>query len=241
MKAQETNKTENLKKCQKELKYTFKDTSLLEKALIHTSCKLEYNDSNERMEFLGDAILGMIISGYLYDTFPEFSEGELTRIKSVVVSQPILAKTAKRLKLHRYVTVGKGLHNKNGFPRSIIANVFEAIIAAIYLDGGTKAAGDFVLTHLREEIEPVSKDEHTGNYKSQLQQYCQKHLNTTPQYRLTGQHGPDHGKTFEIVVVIKDNAYGCGKGMSKKEAEQLAAKETLDILIADKDGVIAKC
>lgn len=237
---QETSRKEKLKRCQKGLKYTFKDISLLERALIHTSCKLEYNGSNERMEFLGDAVLGMIISGYLYNTFPDFSEGELTRIKSVVVSQPILAKVANRLKLGRYITVGKGLNDKNGFPRSIVANVFEAIIAAIYLDGGIGAASDFILTHLSEEIGPVSKDEHARNYKSLLQQYCQKHLNTTPQYNVIGQHGPDHGKTFEVVVVINDNTYGQGKGLSKKEAEQIAAEETLDLITRDKDHMVIK-
>ncbi|MEE9584817.1 MAG: ribonuclease III [Candidatus Brocadiales bacterium] len=241
MKTQETNRRESLKRCQKGLKYTFKDISLLEKALIHTSCKLEYNGSNERLEFLGDAVLGMVISGHLYNTFVEFSEGELTKIKSVVVSQPILAKTGNRLGLSGYITVGKGLHGKHGFPRSIIANVFEAVIAAVYIDGGIRAASDFVLTHLLEEIKLASKDEHVRNYKSLLQQYCQKHLNTTPQYKLIGQHGPDHGKTFEVMVVIKDNTYGHGKGQSKKEAEQLAAEETLNAIVFDKGSAAAKC
>lgn len=241
MKTRQANRREILKKFQEELKYTFKDVSLLEKALVHTSCKLEYNGSNERMEFLGDAVLGVIISGYLYDTFPEFSEGELTRIKSVVVSQPILARAGNRLGLGKYVTVGKGLHSKHGFPKSIIANVFEAVIAAIYIDGGISAAGDFVLTHLAEEIELTSRDEHAKNYKSLLQQYCQKYLNTTPQYKLIGQHGPDHGKTFEVMVVIKDNTYGQGKGKSKKEAEQLAAEETFNVLVPKKDRATANC
>lgn len=241
MRTQQASRKEILEKWQEELKYTFKDASLLEKALIHTSCKLEYNGSNERMEFLGDAVLGVIISSYLYNTFPGFSEGELTRIKSVVVSQPILAEAGNRLGLGKYIAVGKGLHGKHGFPRSIIANVFEAIVAAIYLDGGIYAAGDFVLTHLSEEIELTSRDEHARNYKSLLQQYCQKYLNTTPQYKLIGQHGPDHGKTFEVVVVIKDNAYGQGRGKSKKEAEQLAAEETLNALASKKDRAAVEC
>ncbi|MFQ5957435.1 MAG: ribonuclease III family protein, partial [Candidatus Brocadiales bacterium] len=118
MKPLEAHRIESLKKCQEDLKYSFKDIPLLEKALIHTSCKLEYNSSNERLEFFGDAILGMVISKHLYDTFPELSEGELTRIKSVVVSQPILAKAGSTLKLGQYITVGKGLHNKHGFPKS---------------------------------------------------------------------------------------------------------------------------
>ncbi len=241
MKTREASKIENLEKCQKNLKYSFKDISLLEKALIHTSCRLEYNGSNERLEFLGDAVLGMIISGHLYNTFPELSEGELTRIKSVVVSQPILAKAGNKLKLGQYVTVGKGLHNRHSFPRSIIANVFEAVIAAIYLDGGIGAAGDFILANLLEEIQLASTDGHDRNYKSLLQHYCQKYLNTTPQYKLARQHGPDHGKTFEVIVVIKDKSYGQGKGKSKKEAEQFAAKETLDILAPERDPKTVRC
>lgn len=231
----EAKRLEKLRKCQKELKYTFKDISLLERALIHTSCKLEYNGSNERLEFLGDAVLGMVISSYLYNTFPELSEGELTRIKSVVVSQPILARAGNRLGLGQYITAGKGLHNASGFPRSIIANVFEAVIAAIYIDGGIDSASNFVITHLLDEIRLASKHKHENNYKSLLQHYCQKHLSSTPQYKLIKQHGPDHGKTFEVMVVINNNSYGHGKGRSKKEAEQLAAKETLDAMTVGKD------
>lgn len=242
MKIQEASRKESLKRCQEGLRYAFKGVSLLEKALIHTSCKLEYNGSNERLEFLGDAILGMVISGYLYKAFPGLSEGELTRIKSVVVSQPILAKVGNELNLGLYITAGKGLHNKQGLlPRSIIANVFEAIIAAVYLDGGISAASDFILRNLMEDIELTSRDEHMRNYKSLLQQYCQKNLNTTPQYKLIAQHGPDHGKTFEVMVMIKDDTYGQGRGMSKKEAEQLAAKETLDVIACGKGHRAAKC
>lgn len=240
MRPKESSRIKNLEKCQEDLKYYFKDITLLENALIHTSCKLEYNGSNERLEFLGDAILGMIISGHLYDTFPELSEGELTRIKSVVVSQPILAKAGNNLNLGKYITVGKGLHNKHGFPRSIIANVFEAVIAAVYLDCGIGAASDFILTNLLDEVKLASKGEHDRNYKSLLQQYCQKYLNTTPQYKLIRQHGPDHGKTFEVMVVIKDKNYGKGKGKSKKEAEQLAAKQTLDAITSEKRRTVAK-
>ncbi|MFN3467150.1 MAG: ribonuclease III [Candidatus Brocadiales bacterium] len=215
-----------LQKCQADLGYTFKDVSLLESALIHTSCKLEYNGSNERLEFMGDAILGMLISEHLYKAFPTYCEGELTRIKSVVVSQAVLARVGDRLNLGEYVVVGKGLPERKCFPRSLIANVFEAVIAAIYLDGGLKAARGFVLSQLEEEIAHVCHSEHEGNYKSLLQQYCQKHLGTTPYYRLIHQHGPEHGKTFEVAVVIKDVEHCHGKGKSKKQAEQLAAEAT---------------
>lgn len=228
---QETDRQEVLRRCQEDLGYLFKDLTLLERALIHTSCKLEYKGSNERLEFLGDAILGMVISEHVYKAFPEYYEGELTKIKSVIVSQSTLAKVGNRLRLGQYITVGKGLHDYQvalgGFPRSLIANVFEAVIAAIYLDGGLKAARDFILAHLSEDVKLVCRDEHEKNYKSLLQQYCQKYMNTTPHYRVVRQEGPDHGKVFEVVVVIKDGEYGHGKGKSKKEAEQLAAEVTL--------------
>lgn len=236
MKSQETDYQSipgRLKNCKPDLGYTFKDFSLLERALIHTSCKLEYNGSNERLEFLGDAILGMVISEHLYKAFPECCEGELTRIKSVVVSQPILAKVGDGLNLREYVVVGKGLPERKNFPRSLIANVFEAVVAAIYLDGGLKAARDFVLSHLKEEIARVYHNQHEGNYKSLLQQYCQKHLGTLPHYKLINQHGPEHGKTFEVVVVINETEYSQGKGKSKKQAEQLAAEATYKSLIQE--------
>jgi ribonuclease-3 len=225
-----------LERCQAGLGYTFKDVSLLERSLIHTSCKLEYNGSNERLEFLGDAILGMVISEHLYKTFPEYCEGELTRIKSVVVSQPALARVGDRLNLREYVLVGKGLPERKSFPKSLIANVFEAIVAAIYMDGGLEAARGFVLSQLGEEIIRVCQNEHEGNYKSLLQQYCQKHLGALPHYRLIDQQGPEHGKTFEVAVIIKDVEHCHGKGKSKKQAEQLAAEATYRSIIQQDHG-----
>ncbi len=224
-----------LQKCQVDLGYTFKDISLLERALIHTSCKLEYNGSNERLEFLGDAVLGMVVSEYLYKVFPEYCEGELTRIKSVVVSQAALARAGDKLNMGEYVVVGKGLPERKSFPRSLIANVFEAGVAAIYMDGGLKAARDFVLAQLGDEITRVCHSEHEGNYKSLLQQYCQRHLGTTPYYKLIHQHGPEHGKTFEVAVIINDTEYCHGKGKSKKQAEQLAAEATYRSLLAQQN------
>jgi ribonuclease-3 len=221
---------DRLQRCQTELGYTFKDVSLLDRALIHTSCKLEYNGSNERLEFLGDAILGVVISEHLYKTFPEYCEGELTKIRSVVVSQAILARAGDRLNLREHVVVGKGLPERKHFPRSLIANVFEAIVAAIYLDGGLKVAREFVLSNLGEEITRVCQSEHEGNYKSLLQQHCQKHLGVTPHYKLIHQQGPEHGKTFEVAVIIKEAEYCHGKGKSKKQAEQLAAEATYKVL-----------
>ena len=225
--------TEKLKECQLAIEYSFNDITLLEKALTHTSCKLENNFSNERLEFLGDAILGMIISDYLYKTLPHYSEGELTKIKSVVVSQSALAKVSIEAHLKDFLSVGKGLNDRDFLPKSILANVFEAVIAAIHLDGGIDAAYNFTIKYLKKEIDIVCKNQHEKNYKSILQQYSQKEHNVTPNYRILQQVGPDHGKSFEVIVLIRGTEYGIGWGKSKKEAEQSAAKETLKILSPD--------
>ena len=224
--------------CQNVIGYSFKKMLLLEKALTHTSCRVENNFSNERLEFLGDAVLGMIISDYLYKTMPHYSEGELTNVKSVVVSQSTLAKVGMEAGLKEFLLVGRGLNDRDLFPKSLLANVFEALIAAIYLDGGIEAASEFTLRYLKKEIDLVCKNQHKKNYKSILQQYSQKEYGITPNYRLLQQIGPDHGKSFEIVVSIKGSEYGRGWGKSKKEAEQSAAKEALKILTPDSNSTL---
>jgi ribonuclease-3 len=224
---------EKLIECQFAIGYFFNNTEVLEKALTHTSCKLENSFSNERLEFLGDAILGMIISDYLYKTLSDCSEGELTKIKSVVVSQSTLAKVSSEVQLKDFLIVGRGLNDRNFLPKSLLANVFEAVIAAIYLDGGLESAYNFTVKHLKKEVDIVCKDQHEKNYKSILQQHSQKEYGVTPCYQVLQQIGPDHGKSFEISVVIKDNEYGRGWGKSKKEAEQYAAKETLKLLLPE--------
>lgn len=224
---------EKLIHCQSAIGYSFNNTTVLEKALTHTSCRLENNFSNERLEFLGDAVLGMIISDYLYKTFPHFSEGELTKIKSVVVSQATLARVSLEVHLKDFLLVGRGLNDRNFLPRSLLANVFEAVIAAIYLDGGLDAAYNFTIKYLQKEIDIVCKDQHEKNYKSILQHYSQKVYNVTPVYQVLQQIGPDHGKSFEVIVIVNGNEYGRGWGKSKKEAEQSAARETLKILVPD--------
>ncbi|MBI2192194.1 MAG: ribonuclease III [Planctomycetes bacterium] len=221
--------------CEAILKHSFRNLQLLEKALTHSSSKSSTAESNERMEFLGDAILGMIISEYLYQNFPDSSEGDLTRIKSVVVSRTILAQSAKVLQLGDFIRVGRGLGQRK-LPRSVLANVFEAVIAAIYEDQGLDAARTFILNNLREQIQTVVQDEHEKNYKSLLQQYAQRELAATPTYRVISQKGPDHSKEFEVVVVINDLEYVTGWGRSKKEAEQRAAEQTLKQLLDQCEG-----
>lgn len=221
--------------CEEVLRYKFRDSNLLERALTHSSNKTPEGDCNERMEFLGDAILGMVISEYIYQHFPHYSEGELTRIKSVVVSRPALAQSARALKLGDYIRVGRGLGQRK-LPRSVLANVFEAIVAAIYQDSGLEAARTFILDNLRDQVQAVDQDEHEKNYKSLLQQFAQKMLAATPTYRVISQKGPDHSKEFEVIAVINDVDYVTGWGRSKKEAEQHAAEQTLKQLIHQHAG-----
>jgi len=212
------------------LQHRFKNASLLETALTHASVGPEEPMHNERLEFLGDAILGMVICHHLYLRFPEVREGELTRIKSSVVSRRTLARLARKLGLGKSVRVGKGMAAQKSLPASVLANVYEALVAALYLDGGLDTASAFILRTLKEDIENVVKGRHRKNYKSMLQHLCQAEMHCVPIYRVVHQEGPDHLKTFEVEVTIEEKAYGKGYGSSKKEAEQQAARAALEAL-----------
>lgn len=224
--------SEKLANCQEAIGYTFANPSFLQGALTHSSAKTEARRSNERLEFLGDAILGMAISAYLYRRFPHYSEGELTKIKSVVVSQKTLASVSGQMGFRDFLVVGRGIADRNGMPKSMLANAFEAIVAAIYLDGALEAATEFVIGQLAPEIDNVQKNRHDPNYKSMLQQYSQQHLNATPVYRVLKEEGPDHVKMFHVMTFIEDTEFGSGWGKSKKQAEQRAAMESLNLLKA---------
>lgn len=218
-------------KCQEAIGYLFRREGLLRKALTHSSVKDDLHPSNERMEFLGDAILGMVISEYLFSILPGNDEGDLTRVKSVVVSGESLARLGFEIGLDKYLFIGKGLRMKGEVPRSLIANVVEAVIAAVYLDRGMEAARHFVLDHLHTYVEEVLKDDHTEkNFKSMLQQRAQKEYSSTPVYRVLQERGPDHSKLFRVSAVVKNREFTPGKGASKKEAEQDAARTALDTL-----------
>lgn len=221
--------------CQEYLEYHFNDVTLLVTALTHTSRRSDFDFSNERLEFLGDAVLGVVVSEYLFRSFPDYYEGDLTKIKSVVVSKPTLAKIGHALNLESYLIVGKGLVNKLQFPKSLLANAFEAIVGAIYMDGGLEVAEVFILRHLCKEVDIVCNNEHKKNYKSLLQQCCQKELGFTPVYKVLRQHGPDHVKVFQIAVVINNVEYGVGWGKNKKDAAQTAAFHTLKAIRPDDD------
>jgi ribonuclease-3 len=212
------------------LDYRFNDPDLLASALTHASVADDRLASNERLEFLGDAVLGLVICEELFHRFPDFLEGELTRVKSVVVSRETCARVADRLGVVEHLNLGKGIIEAPNMPASLTACAYEALVGAVYMDGGLEPARTFILAHMEEEIERVMAGEHRLNYKSLLQQHAQHDLGATPQYELLDEKGPDHAKAFEIAVVIRGRRYPSAWGPSKKTAEQRAAMEALRVL-----------
>jgi ribonuclease III len=226
-----------LQKVQQAIGYSFKNPRLLAAALTHASIADSRLASNERMEFVGDAILGMVVCNELYRRFPEYLEGELTKIKSAVVSRRICARISQDLGLLDCLFIGKGMNDRSQLPPSLAAALYEALIAAIYLDAeDLETVRSFILSTMDEHITQAAESQHQRNYKSQLQQYAQKTLNATPMYDLLDEKGPDHSKCFEISVVIQGHRYSSAWGPSKKEAEQKAAYFALRELSA-----VARC
>jgi ribonuclease-3 len=218
--------------CQQRIGYRFSDPSLVVSALTHASVATSRNHSNERMEFLGDAILGMIVCEEVFRSYPNYLEGDLTKIKSVVVSRRVCAKVSKGLGLEECLIVGRGML-KHGMPRSLLSDVFEAIVAAVFLDGGLEEARKFVLRFLDSEIRSAADGHSFGNYKSLLQQLVQGNFKGSPVYRLVGESGPDHSKHFEVSAEINGKRYTSAWGRSKKDAEQRAAANALAELRGD--------
>ncbi|MBM4018168.1 MAG: ribonuclease III [Planctomycetes bacterium] len=210
--------------------YRFKTPELLRSALTHASIASSRLASNERMEFLGDAVLGLVICEELYARFPKYLEGEMTRIKSVVVSRETCATVAERLDLMQHLSLGKGITESETMPASLAACGYEAIIGAIYLDGGLEPARRFILAHMDDQIDRVLAGEHRRNYKSLLQQHAQRDLGASPNYEVLDEKGPDHAKAFEVAVTIRGRRYPSAWGPSKKSAEQRAAREALTVL-----------
>lgn len=221
------------------LGYAFKDTRYLREAMTHASIAGNRLESNERMEFLGDAILGYVVCEYLFLHFPELLEGELTKIKSAVVSRKSCAEISEKLNLVQMLSLGKGMCGKQQLPSSVSAAVLEAIIAAIYLDGGIEPARKFILEHMTPFIEEAAESAHQQNFKSVLQQYAQKHMPANPGYVLLDEKGPDHSKCFEVCVEIEGRRFSSSWGKSKKEAEQqaaLMALQELNLAVIDERG-----
>jgi ribonuclease-3 len=216
-----------LEKCQALVGHPFRDPALLALALTHASVAPTRHESNERLEFLGDAVLGLAVCQELYERCSGLLEGEMTKIKSSVVSRQTCADVAEEIGISELLFLGKGMGSPDRLPMSVSAAVFEAIIGAIYLDGGPEPARQFALRHLRPRIEEALANEHQNNYKSKLQQYAQRKWGTTPDYHLLDEKGPDHCKCFELAVSINGRHFPSAWGMSKKEAEQKAAFHAL--------------
>lgn len=214
---------DRVRQVQELLNYQFQNPDYLVEALIHSSSANDRLKSNERFEFLGDSVLSLVICKTLFERFPEYLEGDLTKIKSRLVSRKTCAKIANKLNLPDYVRVGKGMSQTRAMSGSIAAACLESIIAAIYLDGGMEAAQQFILDKFNDLIEAADAEQHQENFKSLLQQYCQKEYNTTPVYQLLDEKGPDHNKCFEVAVVMRHRRYQSAWGVTKKEAEQKAA------------------
>jgi ribonuclease-3 len=216
-----------LEECQKQIGYQFRQPELLRGALTHASGANTRLASNERLEFLGDAVLGLVTCEQLFSRFPDYQEGDLTKIKSVVVSRRTCARISRLLNMGEYLFLGKGMHLHAVVPASLLADVFESLVAAIYLDGGLEAARRFILRYIGPEIEQVAEGAHGGNFKSLLQQVAQREFNETPQYELLDEKGPDHSKCFKIAAVVGRFRYPAAWGRNKKEAEQKAAMNAL--------------
>lgn len=212
------------------LGYSFHDRSLLLLAFVHRSFINEnrlVTQHNERLEFLGDTVLGMLVSDYLYRYLPTTPEGDLSYLRSRLVEASSCVGYVQLLEVSSYVLLGKGERMNDGRGReSILADLFEAIIGAIYLDGGIEAAKHFLFHNFTQQIENILKTP-LRNWKALLQDYCQKKYQQTPVYHVLQESGPDHSKTFEISVLIQQQELGRGTGSSKKEAQQAAAADAL--------------
>ncbi len=216
-----------LKECELRLKVKFLDKNLLLAALTHASGAQTRLKSNERLEFLGDAILGSVVCSLLYHRFPNYLEGDLTKVKSILVSRQTCTRLSEALNLQEFLIVGKGVATSPKYPPSLLSDVFESLIAAIYIDQGYAKAAEFITTHIEPEIEAAADGDLGGNYKSVLQQIAQREHGAAPTYQLLDEKGPDHSKCFKIAAKIGSVRYQPAWGKNKKEAEQRAARNAL--------------
>ena len=221
---------ENREHAEKVLGYQFKNPQLLKEALTHSSIADNRLNSNERMEFLGDAVLDLIICEALYLKFPEYQEGDLTKVKSAVVSRRTCAEVSNETGLTDLLVIGKGISSRNAMPSSLAAAVYESIVAAIYLDGGFDIVKQYVLRTMTPKLEIIASNNHQQNYKAVLQQHAQKTLGATPLYELLDEKGPDHSKCFEVCVCVDGRRFTSAWGPNKKMAEQKAALLALEDL-----------
>lgn len=215
--------------------YVFSDKSILKTALTHSSYAYEQRahkincECNERLEFLGDSVLSLVVSDYLFEQFSKKPEGELSKIRASLVCTKSLSNFANRIELGNYLYLGKGEEATGRTNVKILENAFEALLASIYLDSnGKEEVARFLIPIIKSELEAVGPDVNY-DYKTSLQQFIQALGNDRIQYACVNEEGPDHDKTFEVVVKINSNVVGTGKGKTKREAEQMAAKEALKL------------
>lgn len=225
---------------ERKLGHVFVDGALIETALTHRShayrAGQERIQSNERLEFLGDSVLGLIVNEFLFGAYPDRSEGELTKMKSLVVSRAVLSRAAESIDLGRHLILAPGEVDAGGRTRaSILSDAFEAVLGALYLDGGLVPVQRFIRKELLTTLEATLSDHQLTNYKSLLQEKVQAQLKTPPRYKVTSTSGPDHAKKFVVEVVVRGRVLGRGEGNSKKLAEQRAAREALQAVELNTD------
>lgn len=221
-----------MNRLEEKIGYNFKETKLLENALTHTSYAYEHNvESNEKLEFLGDSILEFVSSVYLFENYKDLHEGEMTKLRATVVCEKSLHKIAKRLNFEEYLFLGKSeKHSERECRTAILADSVEAVIAAIYLDGGLEEAQKFIIENLKDEIEIASHNVGQKDYKTVLQEELQKNGEVKIEYKIIKETGPDHDKTFDAQVEFNGKILAKGEGKSKKQAEMEAAKKALENL-----------
>ena len=225
----------HMEKLEKKIGYCFHNRELLKTALTHSSYANEARDrhtqSNERLEFLGDSILGMVTSDYIFKLYPDIPEGELTKLRAAVVCEQALYEVARSLGLSEFLLLGRGEEAGGGRERaSILADAVEAMIGAVYMDGGLAAAQPFILSFIKPSVARTAARHNFNDYKTMLQEIVQKNREEVLSYRVAAQSGPDHDKTFIMEVLLNSNVVAQGRGHSKKEAEQAAAHEALRLM-----------
>ena len=221
---------------QKSTGYMFNDPVYLYEALTHSSYSNEQKSRhkvfpcNERLEFLGDSVLSFVVSDYIFNGIGRYQEGDLTKIRAAAVCEDACFEYAKKIELGKYMLLGRGEENAGGRERkSILADAFEAFLAAIFMDGGIEPARDFLLPYIRKSVNRIISNGNLRDYKTLLQQFVQQNRGDVLEYHQTGESGPDHNKIFEVEVSANSNVIGKGKGSSKREAEQSAAKAALEL------------
>lgn len=221
------------KKINEILKLEFKNEELIRTAFTHRSYLNEHpeykNPSNERLEFLGDAVLQFLSSEFLYNEFPTYPEGNLTNIRAALVCTPSLAEESKRLGYGEYLLLSNGEEANGGRSRQyILANTFEAVLGAIYMEAGIETCREYLITNLFYKVKDIVSNNAYKDFKSSFQEKAQAKVGQTPNYKVIEQIGPDHNKTFKVALMLGDKVYGTGEGSSKQKAEQQAAKNALD-------------